>query len=197
MDNESIEYWKVVWESFKKGSVSSFKLIYLEYIDLLYAYGSKITSDEEVLKDSVQQLFLELYTSGKNLSNPGNLKFYLLKALKIIIIHEIKKRYKYTSFELVDSIKFELELDVESEVIAAEEKSAKMRFLQKTLSDLPPEKRELLFLKFYSGFNNEEIGGVLGLKAETVKKRIYRILKQLHIQFRDLSIIFFSLCSKI
>lgn len=191
------EYWDIIWEDFKSGSISSFELIYREYIDLLYIYGSKITDNEDILKDSVQQLFLELYTSGKNLSNPQNIKFYLLKALKIIIINEIKKSRKLTTLESIDFIQFDIELDAENKLIDSEVKQDRVMHLQELLNELSPEKRELLFLKFYSGLNNHEIGKVLGLKQETVKKKIYRTLKQLRINFQRVTFVMFGFCHRI
>ena len=168
-------------------------MLYNEYVDLLFSYGSKITDDEDILKDSIQQLFLELYLSGKKLANPDNLKFYLLKALKIIIINEIRKSKKYSTLEIVTSMSFKLELDPENEWINSEEKQQKIEVLQKKLTKLTPEKRELLFLKFYSGLNNQEIGLFLGLKPETVKKRIYRLIKQFQVDFQKITFNMLSL----
>jgi RNA polymerase sigma factor (sigma-70 family) len=51
--------------------------------------------------------------------------------------------------------------------------------LQKELLSLDSAKRELLFLKFNSGLTYNEIGQLLGIKPDTVKKQVYRLLDYL------------------
>ncbi len=174
-----------VWLNFKEGDNRAFEKIYYRYIDVLFRYGSKITSDKHQVKDSIQQLFLELYQSRHRLSDPENLEFYLIRALKRIILHRINANQRaigmfenYTPF-------FEIEPDTEHRLIDEEHQQSKMSLLDNALRSLEPDKKELLFLKFYSGLNNRQIGELTGLKPDTVQKQLYRILKKLQVSFTD------------
>ena len=59
------EYWQRIWIRFKDGDLDAFGEIYEEYIDLMYDYGSKITQDKDLVKDCIQDLFVDLYKYGE------------------------------------------------------------------------------------------------------------------------------------
>lgn len=188
--------WGTVWLDFKKGSDTAFEKIYYQYIDGLYRYGSKITSDRELLKDSIQQLFLELFTSREKLTDPENLEFYLLKALKRIILHRANASLKSGDLFDRDWRFFDIELDAEHALIRTEQQHSKMKILNAALQSLEPAKKELLFLKFYSGLSNQQIGALTGLKPDTVQKQLYRILRKLQVTFADRFLQLFAICFK-
>lgn len=78
--------------------------------------------------------------------------------------------------EMVD---FDLQFTIEQDSLDLESKSLRVEKLKRILQTLNPQKRELLFLKFTTGLNYVEIGHVLGMNADTVKKQVYRTLDQL------------------
>ena len=188
--------WSIIWKDFKAGSNTAFEKIYYQYIDVLYRYGSKITADKDLLKDSIQQLFLELYSSREKLADPENIEFYLLKALKRIIIHKMNSNLR--SGDLFDNNLpfFDIEADTENMLISNEYQHSKMKLLEDVLQSLEPAKKELLFLKFYSGLSNQQIGSLTGLKPDTVQKQLYRILKKLQVTFTDRFLQLFTICFK-
>src|SRR5690554_5020341 len=89
-------YWEQIWDRFKTGDRRAFEIIYNEYIDALFAYGSRITSHKALVEDAIQDLFLDVYTYGKRLRKPESLEFYLYKSLKRIIIRKLKEKYRFT-----------------------------------------------------------------------------------------------------
>ncbi|NOY94808.1 MAG: sigma-70 family RNA polymerase sigma factor [Chlorobi bacterium] len=180
-----MDYWEIIWNDFKNGSSPAFEKIYYKYIDVLYRYGSKITRDKDIVKDCIQQLFLELYSSRKNLANPTNLEFYLLKALKRIIIHRINNDMKQGHLLGTDPLTFNVEFDFDDEISKSERQESKIQLLKDALRSLSSKKKELLFLKFYSELKNDQIASILGMKPGTVQKQIYRILIQLQVKFQD------------
>ncbi|WP_163712396.1 RNA polymerase sigma factor [Mangrovibacterium lignilyticum] len=189
-----MDYWQIIWSDFKAGSETAFEKIYNQYVDILYRYGSKISSDDDLVKDSIQQLFVELYSSRERLSVPDSIEFYLLKALKRVLIHKLTKEDLY--FEYQDSVlpSFDIELDIENKLVSTEREQSKLQLLEKALNSLPSEKKELLYLKFYSGLNNQQIGEMTGKKSETVQKQIVRLLQKLNVNFIDQFLELFSLC---
>ncbi|MGV8094381.1 MAG: RNA polymerase sigma factor [Mangrovibacterium sp.] len=186
----------IIWQDFKNGSNTAFEKIYYNYINVLYRYGSKITKDKDLLKDSIQQLFLELYNSREKLADPDNLEYYLLKALKRIVVHKVNAGQKSGGFFDSSVPFFDVELDTENILINNEQQHSKMKLLDDALQSLEPAKKELLFLKFYSGLNNQQISLLTGLKPDTIQKQIYRILKKLQVSFIDRFLELFSICFK-
>ena len=167
------EYWQLIWDKFRAGDRHAFETIYNEYIDVLYSYGSRITSDKSLLCDAIQDLFVNIYTYSKGLHTPESLEYYLIKTLKHILLRKLCDNKHYIHPEKMPehfNIKFPLE---QSEIEMEEEN---MNLLQQELVSLDTAKRELLFLKFNTGLTYNEMGKLLGIKPDTVKKQVYRIL---------------------
>ena len=181
-DARNKDYWQLVLLKFKTGDRDSFEEIYNEFADQLFAYGAKITTDRELLKDCIQDLFIDLYKYNPTIRNAELLEYYLYKSLKRLIIKKLKKDkrlegfgYEHSSFNLI----FSAETDSFPEELINEQ----IELLQKALKTLDDKKRELLFLKFDSGLNYNEIGDLLDMKPDTVKKQVYRILQYLRGNF--------------
>ncbi|MDX8339396.1 sigma-70 family RNA polymerase sigma factor [Draconibacterium sp. IB214405] len=188
------EYWQLVWNKFKSGDKTAFKTIYVEYVDSLFSYGARITTDRELLKDAIQDLFINVYTYGSNLRKPELLEFYLFKTLKRIIIRKLSEKQHFSSIQETPSL-FNLIFSIEEESFNEEDDEA-IQLLQQEVSELKPSKRELLFLKFNSNLSYVEIGRLLDLNPDTVKKQVYRILKQLRRKIGAKIAVLLLMCSK-
>ncbi len=187
------EYWQGIWEKFKGGDQKAFEIIYNEYVDVLFAYGSKITCDKSLVEDSIQDLFIDIYTYNIGLRKPESLEFYFFKTLKRIIIRKIKEKHRFSHPEhLLEQFDlcFHFEKDDKEPV------EEQLVLLQKELQQLDSKKRELIFLKFNSGLTYVEIGELLGLKPDTVKKQVTRLLQFIRKNLGEEYIEFFILCFK-
>lgn len=172
------DYWKLIWDNFKAGDRTSFEMIYNEFSEVLFAYGSRILSDKELLKDSIHDVFVDIYRYGSELRNPESLEFYLFKTLKRNIIRKLKQT-RLTPLTDENITTFDLKFDLEDEIMQDDSDSDRVVLLQKFLQLLDHSQREILFLKFNSGLTYPEIGKLLNLKPDTVKKQVYRLLDHL------------------
>ncbi len=172
-------YWLEVWLDFKAGDTRAFELIYNEFIDSLYAYGTKIIQDNEHVKDAIQDLFIDIYHYNIDLRHPEYLEYYLFKSLKRILIQKQKHSNRYDRISKEHKYSFHLKFDFEEKYIEAESESERSRSIRELMNSLDEEKRELLFLKFNTGLSYIQIGEMLNMKPDTVKKQIYRLLEQL------------------
>ena len=68
--------------AFQSGDVSAFSTLYDMHINLLFNYGCKLTTDKELLKDCIHDVFVKLYTKKAELGIIDNFKSYLLISLK-------------------------------------------------------------------------------------------------------------------
>lgn len=71
----------VVWSRFRSGDKEAFAILYNLHVDALFRYGTKLCKDEDAVKDSLQELFLELFLNREKIKvSPekpswGNLQF--------------------------------------------------------------------------------------------------------------------------
>ena len=172
-------YWLDVWTRFNTGDRVAFSEIYEEFIDSLFAYGYKISHDREMVKDCIQDIFLDLHRLRPNLKNPEYIEFYLFKSLKNAIFHKLQKNNMLQSMPLDDTGNYDFKFEVEQDVSELESDLLRLEKLKSILATLDPQKRELLYLKFNSGLNYHEIGQILNMQSDTVKKQIYRLIDQI------------------
>lgn len=59
---------KDIWDAFRNGNKEALELIYRKNINELFLYGMKIRGHEHLIKDCIQELFIELWNSKQNLS---------------------------------------------------------------------------------------------------------------------------------
>lgn len=164
---------------FRSGDRDAFSEIYEEFVDVLFAYGSKITSDRELLKDCIQDLFYNLHRYNPQLHHPEYLEFYLFRSLKNSIIHKITKSKLESSLTDERMFQFDLKFHIEQDAFDLKSDDLRVDTLKQILKSLNPQKRELLFLKFSTGLNNVEIGQLLDMNPDAVKKQVYRTLDHL------------------
>ncbi|WP_163712513.1 RNA polymerase sigma factor [Mangrovibacterium lignilyticum] len=183
--------WTNEWRQFKKGDHESFRRIYDFFYDRLFHYGTKITNDDELVEDCIQELFIKLYTHRENLSDTKQLEFYLLKSLKLTIYQKLRKKSRVEDLNLsLDA--FNLELEIESEEHVGIE-NKRIQLVKDTVQELTPSAREILYLKFYSNLSYKEIGELLGIQPDSAKKQVYRIISRLKEILADQFLELFSL----
>lgn len=190
MKNINIDrsHWLEVWSRFRSGDQLAFSEIYEEFIDSLFNYGCKITRDRELVKDCVQDIFIDLQRLQPNIRHPEYIEFYLFKSLKNAINHRFKENSKIQSVPVEEMVVFDLRFNIEQDGFDLESDSNRLEKLKSILQTLDPPKRELLFLKFSTGLNYIEIGQLLGMNPDTVKKQVYRILDHLRCKYKSLLI---------
>lgn len=185
--------WVDVWRRFRLGDRFAFSEIYEEFAEVLFAYGIKITSDRELVKDCIQDLFFNIYRYNIKLQQPEYLEFYLFRSLKNDLIRKLKNKNQQSSLTDENVVLFDLKFLAEQDNHEPESDELRIEALRKILQTISPQKREMLFLKFSTGLNYAEIGEIVGMKADAVKKQVYRTLDDLRDRFGEKLLSLFSI----
>lgn len=173
------DHWLEVTYRFRSGDQAAFGEIYSEFIDSLLSYGLKITRDRELVKDCIQDIFVNLHKLNPNLHHPEYIEFYLFRSLKNAINYKFQENKKSEAHPMDEIAAFELRYNIEQEIDDPESDRLRVEKLKQILQTLDPQKREMLFLKFSTGLNYIEIGHLLDMNPDTVKKQVYRTLDHL------------------
>ncbi|MFS4457415.1 RNA polymerase sigma factor [Maribacter sp. 2304DJ31-5] len=168
-----------LWAKFVNGEKTAFTSIYNQYVDALFAYGSKLSLDTELVKDCIQDIFIELYTRRRQLSEPRVIKYYLFKMLKNGILKKLKKERRTSSISELNDSFFFAEYNVENKTIDLEIDDNKRRLISKTLKSLTDKQQEILYLRFTMEFDYREISEIIGIDHNSVRKQVYRAIKKL------------------
>lgn len=188
--------WVDVWRRFRLGDRFAFSEIYEEFADVLFAYGTKIINDRELVKDCIQDLFFNIYRYNIKLQQPEYLEFYLFRSLKNDLIRKVKSKKQQSSLSDENVVLLDLKFLAEQDNHEPESDELRIEALQKILQTITPQKREMLFLKFSTGLNYAEIGEIVGMKADAVKKQVYRTLDDLRDRFGEKLLSLFTIFVK-
>ncbi|WP_229203350.1 RNA polymerase sigma factor [Dyadobacter jejuensis] len=177
-----------LWNAFRKGDYHAFNKIYERYSKDLLSYGLKITNDIQLTEDSLHDLFIDLWTSRKNLSDTNSIKFYLFKALRNKISNAKTRDHFYQMKDLSTETANADEFVIETYLIDTETQNHLEYQLKKNFQQLSPRQQQALNLRFYHHFKNEEIAEIMGVNYQSACKFIYSGIKALKEAVRILSI---------
>ncbi|MCC5928792.1 MAG: sigma-70 family RNA polymerase sigma factor [Cyclobacteriaceae bacterium] len=170
-----------IWTMFKKGHVGAFHHIYITQYRHLYQYGHRICADTNLIKDCIQDLFLEL-RNGKKISDTQSIRFYLLKALKIKIQKAVQKRTKMQPLDqmLDQQGAFGIELSDEVKHIHLQIKEEQKQEVQRLLSKLTKQQREALYYFYFENMSYQEVADIMGFQhVRSARNLIYKALDSL------------------
>jgi len=186
----------LLWVQFKNGDREAFASLYHRHILPLIAYGTKICPDREVLKDCIHELFVELWNSRSRLAPTDSVKFYLFSALRYKLIRR-EKRQRIQSHAILprtDWLDEEVDNPIEVEIILREDHAYHAALLQKAVKQLTARQQEVIQLRYYQGFTNQQIAELMHMHYQSVSNLLYTALCKLKeaVRLHDVIISIFS-----
>lgn len=178
-----------LWEKFKACEKDALSRIYFENIGLLHRYGKKFTRDEELVKDMIQDLFLNLIKSRERLGATNNIRLYLLKSLKLRLLREIYRQKKTPDRQPSGDYELNIVYSYEEELIAKERLNKKEELVLSGLEKLTPKQREILFYRFTCDLEYSEICELMAINYDSARKMVFRSLKFLRAFVTDNNLI--------
>lgn len=183
-----------IWRAFKEGNEVAFAHIYNHYFSVLYRYGSQYSRDRNFIKDSIQDLFMELLRKRTRLSDTNSIKYYLFKSLKITIISRLK-RQKIDYHQQVEGFDFGISLSVEEKIINSQLDEEKKQKIANALAGLKKKQREIIYYYFFEEMDLQQISSLMSFSnPKSAQNLLYRTL---HLLKESLQTIIFLLTTKI
>ena len=143
--------------------------------DMLFRFAYMRVGRRADAEDIVQDVFLKLFRSSENLKSVRNVKHYLIRS-----ISNACKDFHRRKQDILPLEKAEREM-VSDDDLKMYEEYLRITALACTL---PPEQREVLYMKCIDGLKFREISDILDIPQTTVKSRyryaIQAIQKQLN-----------------
>ena len=177
-----------LWESFRNGDSASFALLFRRHYGSLVKYGSKFTSNTEVLEDSIQELFLELW-QAKSRTPVLSVRAYLLKALKYKLVKKLSRMQDTVPLKEDEG---GFEWSHESSLIARQDGAEKQKIVIEALNRLSNRQKEIIYLKYYQNLSYEEVSEILNINYQAARNLLYQAIKSLKNRLPgSLEVIFF------
>lgn len=183
-----IELWKLL----KEGDKAALEKIYLDHISLLIRYGRKFVANDQFVEDCVQDLFVELWKNRQGLSDTDSIKRYLMVAIRRKVIKQISKVQKTESSTPAEEYEFEAELAIEDQLIDLEISQEQSEKLKIAFEKLSKRQKEVVYLKYYSGLDYEDISEVMDINYQSIRNLVFNALKSLRKHMLMLFALLFS-----
>jgi RNA polymerase sigma-70 factor (ECF subfamily) len=165
-----------LWEAYQKGDHESFALLFRRYYEPLIQYGSKLTSNNDLLEDCIQELFTELW-QNKSQTQVQSVKAYLFKSLKYKLYRAHQKRTTGPFNENFNESLFEL--SHENFLVGREQDAEKTARVLKALEQLSNRQKEIIYLKFYQELNYDEVSEIMNINYQAARNLLYQSIKSL------------------
>lgn len=165
-----------LWDQFQNGNEEAFISLFREYYSDLFNYGSKITTNHSLIEDCIQDLFIDIWRQNSK-TEIQSVRAYFFKALKFKIIRALSKSDKRIS--LKTGLPEEFEISYENILISKQENEEMKRRVLKSILELAPRQREIIYLKFYHNLSYEEISEIMKINYQAARNLIYQSIKTL------------------
>jgi RNA polymerase sigma factor (sigma-70 family) len=178
-----------IWKLFREGQESAFDSIYNAYFPKLFNYGVRISQDRDLVKDCIQNLFVEIWQKKERLGEVKSVKYYLYKSLRRKLVKELMNQQKYrTEQDVEENYTFEVTFSHEFLLISNQINKENVDRLLNAFQFLTQRQKEAVFLRFYENMEYEQIAVILSLKeVKYARTLIYRAIDVLKSSIRKLA----------
>ena len=170
---------------FSSGDDRAYAELYDMYVQMLYNYGLKLTSDQELLKDCIHDVFVKLYMKrndkittphfdqrSKNVIN--NLSSYLLISLKNRLVDEFR-RQTFTNPNEVETYDYrQAAEDVERDYLCQERETVQSAQVAYLMKHLTRRQRQAITLYYLEERKYDEICSIMKMNYHSVRNLMHR-----------------------
>jgi len=171
-----LEQLQALIEEAIAGSREAYAAIYDILFAEIYRYMYWNVSKREDAEDLTAEVFLRGFKAIAGLKKDAvHSKAWFYRIARNLVIDH-RRRYGRRRESTLEEA---WDLDCGTDLERLQEKQYESGLIREALRELTEEQRQVLILKYFSGFTNEEVGGVLGKQAGAINALQYRGLKRM------------------
>ncbi|MFR8555062.1 MAG: RNA polymerase sigma factor [Bacteroides cellulosilyticus] len=173
-----------LWNQFLEGDEKAYLYIYKLYAQDMYSYGMLFTTNSELVKDCLHDVFIKIHRNRKKLSQVDNIRLYLLKAMKNYLFDVFDKKKELFHNDTSEPV-FSPEYTIEDKIIRQEELHYQSRKIRQMLESLTPRQKEVLYYRYMKNLTYDEIGEIMQMNYQSILNLIQRSIKKLRETFAE------------
>ena len=157
----------------RAGDINLFGILIYRYEDKMMRYSRKFLSDQEDIKDVVQEIFLKAYENIKSFDVKRKFSSWLYRIAHNELVNVLRKRRKniLPLFDLDVFFPHSLHDNSLTQEIDRQDMS---KMIDKCLDQLEPKYREPIILYYLEGLAYKEIADIIRVPISTIGIRIKR-----------------------
>jgi len=157
-----------------------FTELYSRTVDSLFSFGARFTSDREMIKDCIQDVFVKLYTKCGELNTVANIESYLYVSLRHRINDEFRRNSHLCDTEINPNSVKGLSDDAETVYIEQSEAEAeRANTVRDFMKCLSPRQQQIINLYYIEQRKYDDICQIMGINYQSVRNLVHRSLMRL------------------
>jgi len=162
--------------SAQSGDREAFNELVIHYQSLAYNVAYRVVNDPEAAADATQDAFLSAYRALPRFRG-GSFKAWLLRIVTNACYDQLRVKQRRPTVSLDNDPEAdwgEWTVDEGERPEAHVQRQELGKFIQRALSELPPDQRMVVILSDIQGMTYKEIARIVGVSLGTVKSRLNR-----------------------
>lgn len=169
-------YSQKLWKRIQRGDVKALSELFESRYLKLYNYGCKMINQETIVEDAIQDIFISIWNGHHKLADVSSVESYLLISLRRRLLRLIEKERKIS--RRAEQLEPEITFNPGEFYFDESRDEDRHKVLAEALNELPPRRKEAIYLHFYNGMDYAEISQIMDLSIQTVRNYISHALIQ-------------------
>jgi len=166
-----------IWEGIRNSDISALEELYQLYHQVLFNYGKKMSGDQQLIEDAIQETFISIWKYRQNISEPVAVKQYVLKAFRNQLLQIFKERSITTYTD--ESLPFSFEIAFDQKIVEGEDAEKLAAHINQALKQLTSRQQEIIYYRFYENLSFEKIAALMNMRVKGTYKLSARALAAL------------------
>lgn len=161
-----------------QGDHNAFAVLVDRYKDLVFTLALRMLKNRDEAEEVAQDTFIKVYKSLGRFKGDSKFSTWIYKITYNTSLDRIKKNKKFNSNFSVDNFT-EYQLKSIDNALDNLEVKERQKTIQQCVDRLPEEDSFLISLYYYDDLSMDDIGKTMGISANNVKVKLFRIRKKL------------------
>lgn len=163
-----------LWQSMLDGDKRALEKLFRRHYEMLFNYGLKLTRQEDLAKDGIQEVFAYLWEKRHSLSNRVvSVPAYLLISLRRLLLKTVARNVRRkNAHQEYGKFRQDKVFSFEDLLILEEQRNSEKKALLDALGHIPPRLREALYLKTYNGLTYKEIAKIMDISPQVARNYV-------------------------
>lgn len=159
--------------SFQDGDSNAFATIYNMYVQMLVNYGQCLTTNTELVKDCIHDVFIKLFDK-RNTGSVRRVSSYLIISLRNRLVDEFRRNTFTVETAVEDMPIRRATMDVENAYVQEESTEFRNGLVYELLDTLTPRQRQAFQLYYIEERKYDEICGIMHMNYHSVRNLVHR-----------------------
>ena len=166
---------EMLLERIATGDRSAMHTLYARHNVRVYRFVLRMLRDVTATEDLVSQVFLDVWRTASQFEGRSQVSTWLLSIARFKALTALRQR----KYEDIDQDEVMEVADSADTPEASLDRSRTSEILRACVAKLSPAHREIVNLVYYHEKSVDEVAGIVGIPASTVKTRMFYARKQL------------------